>query len=647
MAEPIHIGLVQFNGTLKRYIPYSVALLQAFVQHHAADPERYCFMVPLYVNIPLDTALKTLAPADVVAFSTYMWNIRRSLAIAQILKLNCPNVLIVFGGPQVPDHANVFLHTHPYVDICCHGEGEDVFLAILEHYEDRDWSGIPGISYLNEAGQFCHHPPAPRRKDVNEIPSPYLSGTLEPLFQANPTETWIGTWETNRGCPFSCSFCDWGSAIQSKILTFHQERVLAEIDWFASHRVGTIFCSDGNFGILNRDLEIAEYVAKVNKKHGYPNNFVIQGTKNMTERAYQVHKTLVKAGLHNDVTLSLQSIHWPTLQAIQRENISLKTFQELQQRFNHDGIQSYTDLIVGLPEETYDTFVDGINTLIEQGQHARIKIFNALVLPNAEMGDPAYQQRYGLEIVENDYTPPEEQFDGISEVQQTVIATTAMPRPEWVRSRAFGWWMGFLHFSRKPLQMVFVILHQTTGLSYRDMLEAFSECRDPQTYPVICEIRQFFLDKAAVMQQGGRTEHLRVPIPALAQVDYTPEIMIAIQLCLENKIAAFFDESERLLQSLLNKKRLVLPGQLLSETMTLNRWLFQFGYLEQYQHEGIPFADDTIELELSYNICEVYAAVLRGQSLPLKAQSALYYKTWKGPPFHLVKYQSLLTARRF
>lgn len=644
MPEPLKIGLVQFNGTLKRYIPYSVALLQAFVQQHAPKPERYQFMLPLYVNIPLDTALQTLAPAHIVAFSTYMWNIRRSLAIAQLLKLNRPEVLIIFGGPQVPDHAEVFLKTHPYVDICCHGEGEDVFLAILEQAEQRDWRQIPGVSYLNDLGEFCYHPPAPRRKDVNEIPSPYLAGVLDPLFAANPQEAWIGTWETNRGCPFSCSFCDWGSAIQSKVLTFEQERVLAEIDWFARNKVATIFCSDGNFGILPRDLEIAEYVAKVSRAHGYPRQFVIQGTKNITDRAYQVHKTLVKAGLHNDVTLSLQSIHWPTLQAIKRENISLKTFQELQRRFTLDGIQPYTDLIVGLPEETYETFVNGIDTLLEQGQHARIKIFNALVLPNAEMGDPAYQQRYRLEIVENDYTPPEEQFDGISEVQQTVVATATMPRPEWVRCRAFGWWLGFLHFSRKPLQMVFIMLHQVTGLTYREMLEAFSECTDREHYPIISEVRDFFLEKAAAMQKGGRTEHLRVPIAELAQVDYTPEIMIPIQLCLDNKLVDFFAESQQLLTALCRSKDLELPDGLLEQTLTLNRWLFQLGYLEQYQYPGIPFAQDMVTLELTYNIKEVYGAVLQGSPIPLQAQDSVYYKNWPGAPFTLVKYQSLLTT---
>src|SRR6185369_9574486 len=82
----------------------------------------------------------------------------------------------------------------------------------------------------------------------------------------------------------------------------------------------------------------------------------------------------------------MQSVDKPTLEAIKRDNISLGTYMELQRRFTRDKVETYSDLILGLPGETYESFVKGVDTLIENGQHNRIQFNNLSILPNAEMG---------------------------------------------------------------------------------------------------------------------------------------------------------------------------------------------------------------------------------------------------------------------
>ena len=74
----------------------------------------------------------------------------------------------------------------------------------------------------------------------------------------------------------------------------------------------------------------------------------------------------------------------------------------MQRRFTRDRVETYSDMILGLPGETYDSFVNGIATLIENGQHNRIQFNNLSILPNAEMGDPAYQQRFGMVTVRSE-----------------------------------------------------------------------------------------------------------------------------------------------------------------------------------------------------------------------------------------------------
>ena len=213
-----------------------------------------------------------------------------------------------------------------------------------------------------------------------------------------------------------------------------------------------LFNCDANFGILPRDVDIARYAAKNKKIYGYPKALSVQNTKNATERAYLTQKILAESGLNKGVTLSMQSMFEPALINIKRENISLKTYEVLQQRFTHEGITTYSDLILGLPGETYDSFSDGVSSLITNGQHNRIQFNNLSVLPNAEMGDPSYQKQHGMELVDSEilnvHGAFESSIDHIIEVQKLVVATDAMPKNSWIKTRVFSWLTALLHFDK-------------------------------------------------------------------------------------------------------------------------------------------------------------------------------------------------------
>ncbi|MCG6536719.1 MAG: radical SAM protein [Syntrophales bacterium LBB04] len=199
--------------------------------------------------------------------------------------------------------------------------------------------------------------------------------------------------ETNRGCPFSCSYCDLGSPFYRNVFAYDIKTVMREIDWISLHNIEFVSCCDTNFGMLPRDMDIVRYIAENKRKYGYPKAFSVQNTKNLTERSYEVQKVLSEAGLSKGVNLALQSLNKSTLKSIKRDNISVNFFQELQRRFTIDQVETYTDLILGLPEETYDSFAEGVSTVIENGQHNRIQFNNLCILPNADLGDDGYQKK--------------------------------------------------------------------------------------------------------------------------------------------------------------------------------------------------------------------------------------------------------------
>jgi radical SAM superfamily enzyme YgiQ (UPF0313 family) len=598
-----------FSG--QNYLPYSIGLLQSYAEQHAADPGRYRFLLPVYKRIPVDDAVAALAEADVVGFSLYIWNLRISLEIAQRLKARRPEILVVFGGPQVPDRSEAFLRQNPFINVVANGAGERTFLALLEAFPGRDWSAIRGVSYIDRAGGFVCHPKGERR-EISDVPSPYLGGVFAPLMAAHRDENWIALWETNRGCPFSCTFCDWGSATASKVFAFDLDRLLREVVWFAGQRIEFLFCCDANFGILGRDIEIAKAVAAAKLAHGYPKVFSVQNTKNATERAYQTQKILAEAGLSKGTVLSMQTVNEATLESIKRQNISLRSYEELQRRFTRDSVETYSDLILGLPGETFDSFADGVSRLIENGQHNRIQFNNLSILPNAEMGDPAYQANYGMVTVRtrvhNVHGTLEVDADDIYETQDLVIATRAMPLADWRRTRTFSWMSALLHFD-KLMQIPFIVTHEISGVSYRQMIEAFMNGA-ADGYPLLREIRDLLLDAAAAIQAGG-PEYLYSE--DWLNMFWTADEYVFIKLTAENRLDQFYHEAGALLCQLLAERTTGLPLDVIDQAIRLNRRLIKQ-----------PFCHEDATVELDYDIWKLYRDRLAGQDAGVERQRVTY-----------------------
>lgn len=600
------IGLAQINYRNYSYLPYSVGVLQAYVQAQAPAPKEFEFLPPLYARASVDDAARHLRTADVVAFSLYIWNVRISLAIAARVKALNPQTMVVVGGPQVPDRAEAFLREHPFIDVACHGEGEPILWSLLTSSSPRDWHTISSVSFVDDDGTFVSTPRAPRTRDLTSFPSPYAAGVFSSVL-AQDSRRWSVAWETNRGCPFSCSFCDWGSAVNSKVHFFPLDRVLEELDWFGFHQIPYVFCCDANFGIAPRDIDIAEFAVKTHERYGYPKSVIVQNTKNATERAYAVQKVLASAGLIDAVDLAIQSNDATTLINIRRHNISSASFQDLQRRFKRDDINTYTDIILGLPGETYDSFADGVSRLIADGQHNRIKFSNLSILPNAEMAGPAYRQRYGLDVVACRMVNHSEDVEGpdreVDELQELVVATASMPRDAWVRTRVFASMTSLLHFGRL-LHVPFVVLHELAGISYRRLVEAFTESPFDRGTE-LADIQEFFTTTARHVQQGGPEYHrdtkwLNVWL-------YFDEYLL-IRLCSEDRLGRFYAEAQDVLAGVLARDGCSLPTEVLEDCIRLNQAALR-----------LPGRDDDVVIENRYNVNEIYRAAVAGERVPLRS----------------------------
>ena len=102
-----------------------------------------------------------------------------------------------------------------------------------ENGSDINYEEVPNISWIDKNQAYQNNKNLPRLRDFENVPSPYLTGVFDELIKENPKERWLASWETNRGCPFSCAFCDWGSATASKVSRMHLDRIYKELDWFS------------------------------------------------------------------------------------------------------------------------------------------------------------------------------------------------------------------------------------------------------------------------------------------------------------------------------------------------------------------------------------------------------------------------------
>jgi tRNA A37 methylthiotransferase MiaB len=511
----------------------------------------------------------------------------------------------VFGGPQVPDKPEQFLRDHPFIDVVIHNEGERTFLRLLEQYPKRHWREMTGISFIDTDGSFFKTAPCERMRDLSELPSPFLNGIFDRLLDENPQEKWIGLWETNRGCPFQCTFCDWGSATAAKVSRFELDRLYGELEWFVRKKIEYIFVCDANFGSQKRDVEIVKRVAELRHESGYPQGFSVQNTKNATERAYITQKILADAGLNKGVALSMQSLDKVTLENIKRDNISLETYLELSRRFTRDKVETYADLILALPGETYDSYVDGVDTLINSGQHNRIQFNNLSILPNAEMGDPDYLTKFKMVTVRsaiiNIHGSKEMLADDVPEMQDIVIATYSMNPDEWRKSRAISWMIAFLYFD-KIAQLPIVILHELANIPYRDIFEIFMDV-DRREYPVVGDIRDFFIAEAQLIQDGGveykySEEWLGIYWPA--------DEYAFIKLTAEGRMTELYKEIEKIFISSLSKQASTDILEAVQDSLRINRLMV-----------SQPMQSEDVETKLSFNVVAFWRGICAGEPVPL------------------------------
>jgi radical SAM superfamily enzyme YgiQ (UPF0313 family) len=635
------VSLVQlnpaFDGAL--YLPLSAGSLQSYVMNKNRYRHAIEFM-PLHVFFgdPV-VAAQSLKSADIVGFSVYVWNFNNCVEIAKELKRIKPEIVLIFGGPHVPDDRKAFTRIKkrlegvsvsnkteefhrkfPFVDIAVHGEGELVFNELVEVLIENKYKvgeylkKVNSISYLLD-NHFYHNEKRDRLRELTDLPSPFLDGVFDELMSVDQGFSWMAMWETDRGCPYQCTYCDWGGATEDKISEFVLEKIKEEALWFGKNKISYVFIANANFGILKRDVEIAKYLAISKEKYGYPETVSVQNAKNPKKHSLDALKILDDSGLSKATVMSIQSKNADTLKAVRRDNMKTEEYEKIQAKLRSEGIATLTDYIIPMPHETLKTFKDGLLEIIVNGQHNRIQINNLSLLPNAEMSQMDYRNRYAFDTIfipiVNKHGKKIINSKVPLEFQEMVIATNTMARDEWKKAQIFGYMTSLLYFNKLMQIPLFVALKQDASyfIPFFDYLMKKGE-ENSADYPVLRYVVEFFDAHLSNMIANSESEFYYSE--AHLGIFWPPDEFIFIDLVEKNKLNNFLDEVYSLLCEFICKYKFIEYEYI------------QDAYNANLQLIRLPMQQGDISLVTKTNVLDFYMAALTNHNFGLTSTQKSY-----------------------
>ncbi len=473
MKKKLYFLQVNYAYGKEAHLPYTAAQLCAYAFADRDVEENFTLEKIFFLRESVDKLLEKIENPAVVAFSTYIWNCNFNKEVARRIKEKYPDCVTVFGGHHVAPGGGM-LEECPQIDYLLHGEGEVIFRRLLRSLIDLDKAEeIPGISMRTESGNITNPEMISTECD---FPSPYLNGYFDDILAENSDKVFMALIETSRGCPNSCAYCDW-SSMKSKIRKFPLERIYAEIDWISKHKIYGLGAADSNFGMFSRDSEITDKIVAAKKATGYPVKLQTSYEKNSSKNVFEIGMKLEKSGMSKGITLSFQSMTDEVLDNIGRKNISTEFFSELMDLYNEAGVATYTELILGLPGETCESFVDSLDRLLVLGQHNSIYVHNCEWLPCSIMGQKDYVEKYKIGKTVIPLHQPHREADESEEVPEyssIVTSTYSMTENDWKKMNVISAVIQGCH--NMGILQFFALYFYNEGLcSYKDFYCSFTD----------------------------------------------------------------------------------------------------------------------------------------------------------------------------
>jgi radical SAM superfamily enzyme YgiQ (UPF0313 family) len=536
-AEIAHTGV----GINPRAVPLGTGYVAAnAVRELQGEIECKIFKFPTDLN----DAIKR-RPPKLLCLSFYVWNARLTHIYARYIKQHYPDVVIILGGPNFPigteDRKN-FFEQNPHVDFYIKWEGEYAFVNLAKRLIEKDFDAYElkqtkfisdNCCYLVD-GSYIEGPDQ-RISDLNSLPSPYLSGVMDEFFNYSLNILF----ETTRGCPYSCTFCNDGHIFRSKVYRKNHEFMQEELEYIATRlkHPAELHLADLNFGMFEDDLETSRVFRSLIDKHGWPNRIITSVGKSHPSRVLEAAEIINgdEGGIFK-FGASLQSTDEGVLKKIKRKNIPKEELNELREQNlqSFERMEYFTELIVPLPGDTKEIHYNSLRECIDTMKMNNIDVHQLTLLPGTEMASNEEREEFGLDVRYRVFVnclglyEVGENEVPCAEIEEVVVATKDMTFNEYLECRVtdilvkifidHGMFVEVFGFIRKlGLSEFDLLLHlqQNSSLineSFSTFLDEFVEDTKRPLFKNLSDIEAHISNKEAIKKyisgEYGRNEVL-------------------------------------------------------------------------------------------------------------------------------------------
>jgi radical SAM superfamily enzyme YgiQ (UPF0313 family) len=418
-----HRNVVIYNPsrfTTEAWIPSLWIQSKTYYEKHGEKKDSWNWVLPVTDLLADDSdrvrELLQQTPPDVFAISLYVWNSEQAHSIAQWVKETWPDCIVVSGGPhQYFKHNMNWFKEHPWLDASLPGEcaGELFFQQLLDNIKDNsiDWNTVNDACYPSKTKQIKYSKQRSsnsQRKDFDYSWSAVHAQQIELekywQFQAEhfPNAKRLSILETTRGCPYGCTYCDWGGGINTKILSRPIEFVEQDIKALCKFDLAHIYFADANFGIFGqRDLDVITSLANQRAEHNQRFSVGYGGFAKTANKLDWIQKILQVDIDHQlsalgEVKISMQSLDPGVLKNIDRKNIDLdQQINVLQSLKGLHDTPVYVEMILGLPGMDLNKFYHELDELSQR--HLSVHWYEWILLPEAPAYASSYRDQFGIQ----------------------------------------------------------------------------------------------------------------------------------------------------------------------------------------------------------------------------------------------------------
>lgn len=381
------------------WLPHSAGCLISYAKKNNFVNSNYNFFTPIYIPNDYENYINILTQTDILCLTNYVWNQKYNDGFAKLYKTIRPDGFVIYGGASVPEHKDYsqqYAKARPYVDLFFVGPGEMTLTNFLINYNNPIDShhGSFGTTFNNVVvDKSTYLIPA------DQIPNPYLDGIFDPIIKSIDKKKIGITFETTRGCPFRCSFCDWGGLSRSLVSKLNLDSVMQTVEWIYQHgdKIAIVDIIDANLGMTRRDLDVLQYFEKCQTDTGHKvrvtvNGFVKNGSPYLKDTILTLNRI---TSYSKNVMLSFQTHSEEALKTIDRDNIRNEKLYPLIKELQNEGLDIKSEMILGLPGETLTSYVKSLETDFNLGVTS-MRSYPLIFIVNTPMYATEYRIKHGL-----------------------------------------------------------------------------------------------------------------------------------------------------------------------------------------------------------------------------------------------------------